>query len=119
MRVAIPCIKLRDILRVSPHFGRAPLFAIYELTNSGFKLVALEENPAMRSIRERGEAIAQLLAKYGVDTVIVYEIGPGAYSKLVDRGIQVFLVNELVSVEEALRLFKEGKLTKAEGPTER
>lgn len=119
MRIAIPCIKVRDLLRVSPHFGRAPLFAIYELESSGPRLVALEENPAMRAVGKRGEAIARLLTSYGVSAVIVYEVGPGAYRKLASRGIRVYVIDKLVTVEEALHLFQEGKLAEAKSPIER
>ena len=119
MRVAVPCIRLGDLLRVSPHFGRAPLFAIYELASSGPRLVALEENPAIRTVGERGEAIARLLARHGVNAVIVYEIGLGAYSKLASRGIRVYVIDELATVEEVLHLFKEGKLVEVKSSVKR
>lgn len=119
MIVAIPCFKTGDKLLVHPHFGMAKLFAIYKIESGSRRLIALEENPALDTPRgRRGEVIASMLERYGVNAVLTHEIGPGGYESLARRGIKIYLVDKTVTVEEALEMFEKNALVEATGPVE-
>jgi len=118
MRLAIPINRPREEedLRVSSHFGKAYAFAIVD--GEEIKVV---ENPrtALRLERGAGKFIAELFEREGVGAVLLKEVGRGAFNHLRDRGVKVYLLPEGVKkVDEALRLFKEGKLTLLTEPNE-
>ena len=120
MRVAIPINRPREEgdLRVSSHFGKAYAFAIAD-TETG--VVEVVENPrvALGLQHGAGRYIADLFAQKGVGAVLLKEIGEGAFGHLTWRGIKVYLVPEGVKrVEEALNLFREGKLNPLSEPNE-
>ena len=63
------------------------------------------------------------LVSQGVEAVISLGMGPGAFEKLRSRGVKIYYVEpaqpgQLVSVEEALELFTQNKLTEATEPRE-
>jgi len=122
MRIAVPAVvESGGELYVSPHFGRALYFAIYDVGEEGFKLVAVERNPAA-AVEERGmrdRMVVDLLTRFGVQAVIAYEVGLGAFYRLAELDIKVFLVERVMPVEETLKLFAEGKLWEANQPVER
>ncbi|MEZ0345640.1 MAG: NifB/NifX family molybdenum-iron cluster-binding protein, partial [Infirmifilum sp.] len=45
MRVLVPVVKVEEKMFLSPHFGRAPGFAVYEVSNGNVTLVEYVENP--------------------------------------------------------------------------
>jgi len=122
----ILCVSLspvQNLVEVSiyPHFGRARCFAIYEIYDDSIKMLAVEKNP-IASIEYgggRGRAIIDMLLRYGVEGVIVYEIGSSAFYRLREAGARIFLVDRIMNIEEAVRLFKEGRLREASKPVER
>ncbi|ADV64529.1 NifB/NifX family molybdenum-iron cluster-binding protein [Desulfurococcus mucosus] len=121
MIVCIPAMTSGGRNYVSLHFGKAPYFAFYEVSDTGFKQLSLERNPfaTMGSGSSKGQAIARYLVSKGVEAVIAYEVGPGAFQHLRDHGIRVFVVEKTLPIEEALKLFIEGALTEAKEPVER
>jgi len=121
MRIAIPCTESSGSLYVSPHFGRAQCFAIYEIYDDSIKMLAVEKNPVapMEYGGGRGRVIVDMLLRYGVEGAIVYEIGSGAFYRLHEAGVKIFLVDRIMNIEEAIRLFKEGRLREASKPVER
>jgi len=74
-------------------------------------------NPAVKAIRRRGKAAALTIVKYGVDAVIVSDIGPGAFEEFKARNIKVFIVNEGTMVKEAVQNVVSGKISEAMKPT--
>jgi len=121
MRIAIPCIESSGRLYISPHFGRAQCFAIYDVDKNDSRMIELDKNPITISEHGsgRGRVIVERLLNKGINAVIVYSIGSGAFYKLRDAGIRVFLLDRIISIEEALKLFRDGILREAEGPVER
>ncbi|MEO2153944.1 MAG: dinitrogenase iron-molybdenum cofactor biosynthesis protein [Aquificae bacterium] len=120
MKVAVPINRPRDEkdLRVSAHFGKAYAFAIVDLDTGEIKVV---ENPriAMGLEHGAGRLIAEMFTKEGVEAVLLREIGHGAFGHLTQRGIKIYLVpKEVKTVEEAINLFKEGKLNLLLEPNE-
>jgi predicted Fe-Mo cluster-binding NifX family protein len=112
MKIAIPINRPKEEnnLRVSAHFGKAYAFAIYDTESEELKIV---ENPrnALKLQQGAGRLIADMFAKEGVDILLTKEIGEGAFQHVTSLGIKIYLIpQEVKTVEEAIKLFKEGKL---------
>jgi len=67
----------------------------------------------------RGRVVVDLLMRFGVQAVIAYEVGLGAFYRLAEQGVRVFLVKRVMPVEEAIKLFAERKLREVNQPVER
>jgi nitrogen fixation protein NifX len=101
-----------DGISVNEHFGRAGMFAIYELNNSGYSFLetrrfsegrdsAIEETKGMGRVHdERVENKVERIS----DCKIIYltEIGGPSAARLVRKGIMPVKVKEPVSIEESM-----------------
>jgi len=119
MKVAVPILEkeFNGKKLINPHFGKSTLFAIVDLQTDSIKT---RENPGLHVERGRGIYIAEMFKEEGVNAVLVKEMGPGAFDKI-RNGLQikVYLIPpELKFLDEALRFFKEGKLSELLEPNE-
>lgn len=106
-----------DGVMVDEHFGRAGIFAVYELTNDGYKFLemrkfaegrdtAIEETKGMgRAHDEKVQGKVDKLA----DCKIIYltEIGGPSAARLARKGIMPVKVKEIVSIEESMKKIME------------
>jgi len=116
MIVALPVVEAGGRRLVNPHFGKSNLFAVIDVETGEVETL---KNPALHLKRGRGRLIAQALKERGVGAVLVKEIGPGAFERLREAGIEPYLVpREVKEVAEAVELFKEGKLKRLTEPNE-
>ncbi len=119
MKVAVPVLETEVNGRrlVNAHFGKSNLFAVADLDSGEIEIF---ENPALHLERGRGVYIAQSFYDRGVEAVLVKEMGPGAFDKVRNRfGMKVYLIPSKVKfLDEALTLFKEGKLQELLEPNE-
>jgi nitrogen fixation protein NifX len=106
-----------DGVNVDEHFGRAGLFAVYELTNDGYALLEMrrfadgrdseiEETKGMGAIHD--ERVQNKVEKL-TDCKIVYltEIGGPSAARLVKKGIMPVKVKETVTIEDSLKRLME------------
>lgn len=109
-----------DGTTVDEHFGRAGMFAVYEITVTGHHFVELRKfadgmDTAVTDIRDKGplhdSAVQQKVDRLA-DCKLVYlmEIGGPSAARLVRKGIlpmkmkePVSIVNALVQLEETIR----------------
>ncbi len=102
-----------DGINVDEHFGRAGMFAVYELTDQDYRFVELRKFAEGRDAEiEVTKGMGQIhddreegkVSKLG-DCKIVYltEIGGPSAARLVKRGIMPIKVKEIVSIEESLQ----------------
>ncbi len=102
-----------DGINVDEHFGRAGMFAIYELTKDGYQFIemrkfaegrdtAIEETKGTGQIHD--ERVRSKVEKF-TDCKIIYltEIGGPSAARLARKGIMPVKVKEIVSIEEALK----------------
>ena len=75
---------------------------------------ANEQN--MNAAQGAGIQAAQLLVNLGVEAVITGHVGPKAFRTLKAAGVSIYL-SEAATVEEALRLFRENRLPRADEAT--
>jgi len=118
MRVAVPVLEkeVNGKRLINPHFGKSDWFALIDIPSGR---VELRENPALHLERGRGRFIADMFYKEGVKAVLVKEMGPGAFEKITGLGMEVYLIpQEVKFVDDAVELFKEGKLELLTEPNE-
>ncbi len=101
-----------DGRNVDEHFGRAGLFAVYDLTTEGYRLLemrrfsdgrdrAVEETKGMGKVHD--EKVEKKIDRLA-DCRIIYltEIGGPSAARLSRRGIMPVKVRESVTIEESL-----------------
>jgi predicted Fe-Mo cluster-binding NifX family protein len=93
---------------VDPRFGRAPRFVIVD-AESG-EVSAELENPATRADHGAGPQAAALVAEHGARGVVAGDFGPKAQAALEGLGLGMWKARTPATVEETLRLYREGGL---------
>ena len=97
---------------MDPRFGRAPYFVLIEEDDEGKRRHYAVENPAASAATGAGTEAAQRVIREKVDAVISGAVGPNAFEVFEKLGIDVFLAQGDLTVEEAYEKFKEGALRK-------
>ncbi len=102
-----------DGIHVDEHFGRAGMFAVYELTDQDYRFIELRKFAEGRDIEIEGTKGMGLMhedkveGKVGklADCRIIYltEIGGPSAARLVKKGIMPIKVKAIVSIEESLQ----------------
>ena len=110
MRVAFATT---DGTNVDEHFGRAGMFAIYELTKNGYRFVEMRkfsegrdtEIEKTKGMGEIHEDRVQRKADRLADCKIIYltEIGGPSAARLARKGIMPVKVKKVVPIEETLK----------------
>lgn len=105
-------IKPTDLL--DSRFGRCDYFQIYDMEKDEYKVL---ENKGKSSQQGAGVAAAQQVIDEEVDIIITGKLGPNAFKLIGDSDIKTYSIGQ-ITVEEAVGLFKEGKLEelKKSGP---
>lgn len=85
-RVAIAATAADEDAQVAPVFGEAPHFLVRDGPASPWLVT---RNPYAGQVN-RGQATAQMLARYGVSAVVAGNVGSGAFRGLQGAGIQVY-----------------------------
>jgi nitrogen fixation protein NifX len=101
-----------DGKQVDEHFGRAGMFAIYDITESGYKFIAIRKfadgmDMAVVDTKDMGslhdDAVQNKVDRLS-DCKLIYltEIGGPSAARLVKKGIMPMKMKEIVSIESAL-----------------
>ena len=87
-----------------------------------FLIIHLEKNilkPIDNKIKDRpheiGSTVGKLITKEEINSVIAADIGPSAFDIFKRHGIRIYQAKG--TVEDAIRLYKNGKLTEITKPT--
>ena len=101
-----------DGKQVDEHFGRAEMFAIYEITEFGYQFVAMRRfsdgmDNAVVDTRDMGplhDSAVQKKVDKLADCKLIYltEIGGPSAARLVKKGVMPMKVKEIISIENAL-----------------
>lgn len=80
MKIAVPLKKrMNGNYVVSPSFGKAPFFLVYETDDSSYEIVPNDF--------QNGRDILNLLSSKGVRVVITNHLGFNAYKKVIELGL--------------------------------
>ncbi len=122
MILGLPIIKAGEKYYLSPHFGRAPYFALVEINDNEYKILEVIKNPHVEHEHGRGAGVIDLVTSRDVNALIVQGMGYNAFTRLKERGVRIYFTPEtlegLITLEEAVRMFVRGKLEEAVGPRE-
>jgi nitrogen fixation protein NifX len=101
-----------DGKNIDEHFGRAGMFAIYEITEGGHRFVEMRKfadgmDKAVVDTRDTGplhDSAVQNKVDKLADCKLIYltEIGGPSAARLVKKGIMPMKMKEIVSIENAL-----------------
>jgi nitrogen fixation protein NifX len=101
-----------DGKNIDEHFGRAGMFAIYEITEGGHKFVAVRQfadgmDMAVVDTKDKGplhDSAVQNKVDKLADCKLIYltEIGGPSAARLVKKGIMPMKMKEIVTIESAL-----------------
>jgi predicted Fe-Mo cluster-binding NifX family protein len=89
-------------------FGRSSGFLIYNLEEETFEFVDNGQN--LSADQGAGIQAAQSVVRLGVGAVVTGRCGPKASRVLSCAGVRIFSNDGLLTVEEALTQFRQGKL---------
>ncbi len=119
MRVLVPVVKVGDKLFLSPHFGRAPGFALYEVEGGRIVNVQFVENPyrGHEGHSGHGRVVLELVSSLKPDAAVVMSIGGGAFYRLKSQGVRVFRSSDRLAEEAVLKLAR-GELEELQEPLE-
>ncbi|ARN57074.1 NifB/NifX family molybdenum-iron cluster-binding protein [Sedimentisphaera salicampi] len=95
---------------VDRRFGRAAGFVIYDTETHSLEYKDNSQN--LNAAQGAGVQAAQNVADAGVQAVITGHCGPKAFHVLSQAGVEVY-TTQAQTVEEAIDLFRTGKLAKA------
>ncbi len=114
MKIVITTSNDQDLeAKVDLRFGRAPYFAIIITETMEIEFMV---NSASTAASGAGVLAAQLVIDQNVDAVISGNFGPKAFKGLVTAKLKLFSVNG-GTINEAVEVFKDGKLKEIPGPT--
>lgn len=111
MKIAIP---VTDNFVTGP--GEGEEVQIYEINGNEIKLLEKYENPALKAIVARGVYMLKSALDRGVNAVIVTEIGPPGV-RLLQGKAKIYLAEQGITVDEAIRKFIKGELKETNKPT--
>jgi cation diffusion facilitator family transporter len=119
LRIAIPVLEDRGMTSpVTPHFGEAPYFLFIDVARESIHRWFTRHNPALELVRKRGVTISELILGEEATTLLTAEIGEGPYHILRDSFVEIYVLPERVTAEEAVKIYLNGKLERMEEASE-
>lgn len=114
MKIAITAQGQDLASQMDPRFGRAKWLIIVDTETGVFETHNNDVN--LNAAQGAGIQTGQNIANLGAEAVITGNLGPNAFKTLKAAGIKTFL-SKASTVQEALELFKEGKLERISEPS--
>ena len=98
---------------VDPRFGRAELFALFDLDTDQLEIV--DNRSGVEATQGAGIQAAELAARLGVDVVVTGHCGPKAFQALAAADIQV-VAGASGTVAQSIDDYRSGRLQPATAP---
>lgn len=99
---------------LDPRFGRAAAFLVYDLETEAVEVI---DNPHVNANQGAGIQAAETVVQTGAKAILTGRCGPKAFRVLQSAGVKIFLA-ETGTAEQAISLYREGKLREADAPVE-
>jgi predicted Fe-Mo cluster-binding NifX family protein len=110
MKIAISISKVDDTSFPAEVFGRCSNFFVFDTVSDKGEVIS---NPYFIELGGAGIQAAYFLIAYGIDVLITKKIGKNPKRFLQSAKVDVYQCNDC-NVFEAIKLFKEGKLSEIE-----
>jgi len=111
MKIAITAKSTDKSSEVDPRFGRAVNFFIYDTETNEFAFV--NNSQSLDSASGAGIQAAKTVIDQGVGALLTGHCGPKAFKALTAAEVDIY-VNITGTIKEAIELFEQGKLEKAD-----
>ncbi len=109
IRIVIPVLNEEGLnAQISPHFGRAPYFAIIDLNEKG-EIVNQELIPNTGEHFGGAGRSASLILRFNPNVIITYSMGPKGLSLFQNAGVAVLKAN-VNTVRKAIEAYRRGEL---------
>jgi len=115
MIIGITISEKNEDSKVDPRFGRAPYFLIYNEKSGEKKIVDNSQN--LNAPQGAGIQAAQNILKENIEILLTGNVGPKAFQLLAGANVQIYTEAANLTVDDAVKAFKEGKLPKATDAT--
>ena len=112
MKIAITSTGKTLDSQVDQRFGRAAYFLVIDSDTMDFSVI---ENESVAAAGGAGITSAKSVIDAGAEAVLTGNCGPNAQRTLSAAGLKLY-TGAAGTIEEAIELFKNGKLTEATGP---
>jgi predicted Fe-Mo cluster-binding NifX family protein len=109
MKIVIPSLGSELSSPVDNKLGRAENFVIYDTLSKSYEVLENSENKSLS--QGAGTKTAEMIIRKKVNVLLANNVGPKALKAFELANIKVFSVPEGISVEKALNLYNEGKLS--------
>ncbi len=112
MKIAISATEKDINSDINPRFGRAKYFLVYETETGSHEFKDNLQN--MNAGQGAGIQTGQNICNWGAQAVITGHVGPKSFRVLSSAGIDIYLVNEAISLRAVVEKFKNEELQKTE-----
>ena len=106
MKIAISSTGRGLESNIDVKFERCNFFLILDMAKNSLLPI---ENKTKDQPHEIGSTVGKLIAKEKINSVIASDIGPSAFDIFTRHGIKIYQAKGIV--DDAVRLYKKGKLT--------
>ena len=103
--------------RVHGHFGRAPYFVILKFGNSDAEIEDFYYNEFLGEKRHIGIKVIKAVIKYKLDILFTSQIGEISFYMLKDNFVDIYKIEEGVSLREVIKNYRNDQLEKIITPT--
>lgn len=114
----IPVAEVNDLdSPIHEHFGRAPFFALVRFNAADTVVEDFYYNEFLDEKLHIGVKIIKALPTPGLDVLFTRHIGELSFSLLKERFVDIYLVEESMTVREIIRAYRENRLKRLYAPT--
>lgn len=114
-------IPVRDInglgSEVYGHFGRAPYYVILRLSDKDIKIEDFYYNEFLDEKKHIGLKVIKAVIKYRLDLLFTSNIGEISFYMLKDNFVDIYKIEEGLSVKEAIERYRNNQLEQIRTPT--
>ncbi len=103
--------------RIHGHFGRAPYFIIVRLTGNDIEIVDFYYNEFLDEKIHIGVKIIKALISSGLDILFTRGIGELSFYMLKENFIDIYSVDEELTVRNIIQAYRENRLSRLTAPT--
>ena len=102
---------------IHDHFGRAPYFAFVRFDENELSLEDFYYNEYLDEKIHVGVKIVKAIAFSEIDILFTKQIGELAFSLLKERFVDIYLVEESMTLAEIIQAYRENRLKRLHAPT--
>ncbi len=103
--------------RVHDHFARAPYFIILRISSDETRIEDFYSNTFLGESQHVGIKVIKAIIKYKLDVLFTSQVGELSFYMLKNNFVDIYRIEEGITVREALQRYKKGELQKISQPT--